>query len=96
MDDEELMHEILATLLDDTTTHIHKLESAVNEANSNLCMRLAHYCKGSCSNVGANAAAAVFRDIERQAKDLEFQQCTASLASLAMEMDRLRIEVTAL
>lgn len=96
MDDEELMHEILATLLDDTSTHIHKLASAVSESNSNLCMRLAHYCKGACSNVGANAVAVVFRDIERQARDLEFQQCTASLGALAGEMDRLRAEVTAL
>jgi len=96
MDDEELMHEILQTLLDDTSPHIHTLESAVSDSDSNLCMRLAHYCKGSCSNVGANAAAAVFRDIERQARDLEFRQCTSSLAALATEMERLRIEVTAI
>jgi HPt (histidine-containing phosphotransfer) domain-containing protein len=93
MDDEELMREILATLLDDTSTHIHKLESAVSEADSSLCMRLAHYCKGSCSNVGANAVASVFQSIERQARDLEFQQCTASLSALATEMDRLRTAV---
>jgi HPt (histidine-containing phosphotransfer) domain-containing protein len=96
MDDEELMHEILATLLDDTSAQIHKLASAVNDADSGLCMRLAHYCKGSCGNVGANATAAVFRDIERYAKELEFQQCSASLAVLAAEMERLRAEVTAL
>ena len=95
MDDEELMQEILATLLDDTSTHINKLHAAVTASDSNLCMRLAHYCKGSCSNVGANAAAAVFRNIERQARDLEFQQCTASLAALSMEMERLRVEVSA-
>lgn len=94
MDDEELMREILATLLDDTSSHIRKLKSAVSESDSNLCMRLAHYCKGSCSNVGANAVASVFQNIERQARDLEFQQCTASLAALATEMERLRYEVT--
>jgi HPt (histidine-containing phosphotransfer) domain-containing protein len=68
MDDDELMHEILATLLDDTSAQIHKLASAVTDADASLCMRLAHYCKGSCGNVGANATAAVFRDIERYAK----------------------------
>ena len=96
MDDEDLMREILAVLVDDTTAHIPKLESAVRESDSNLCMRLAHYCKGACSNVGANAAAAVFRDIERHARDLEFQRCTTSLAALATEMERLRVEVTIL
>jgi HPt (histidine-containing phosphotransfer) domain-containing protein len=96
MDDEELMHEILTVLLDDTSTQIRKLESAVSQSDSNLCMRLAHYCKGSCSNVGANAAAAVFQDIERQARDLEFEQCNASLAALAGEMERLRVAVNVL
>jgi HPt (histidine-containing phosphotransfer) domain-containing protein len=96
MDDADLMQEILTTLLDDTSAQIYKLASAVNESDSGLCMRLAHYCKGSCGNVGANATAAVFREIEQYAKDLEFQQCSASLAVLASEMDRLRAEVTAL
>ena len=94
LDDQDLMREILAVLVDDTSTQIPKLASAVLESDSNLCIRLAHYCKGACSNVGANAAAAVFRDIERQARDLEFQRCTASLAALATEMERLRAEVT--
>ncbi len=94
MDDEELMHEILGTLLDDTSSHIRQLESAIREADSSQCMRLAHYCKGSCSNVGANAIAAVFQNIERQARNSEFQQCTISLAALATEMDRLRTEVS--
>jgi HPt (histidine-containing phosphotransfer) domain-containing protein len=96
MDDEDLMHEILAALLDDTSAHIRKLESAVRQSDSGLCMRLAHYCKGACGNVGANAAAAVFKDIERQARDLEFEQCNASLAALAGEMELLRAEVSAL
>jgi len=94
MDDEELMREILAVLVDDTSTQIPKLESAVLKSDSNLSMQLAHYCKGACSNVGANAAAQVFRDIERQARDLEFQRCTTSLLALATEMERLRAEVT--
>ena len=95
MDDEDLMREIAAVLVDDTSAQIPKLESAVRESDSNLCMRLAHYCKGACSNVGANAVAEVFRNIEQQAKDSEFHQCTASLAALATEMERLRTEVTA-
>jgi len=93
MDDEELMREILATLWEDTSTHIHKLESAVRNSDSESCMRLAHYCKGSCSNVGANAVASVFLNIERQARDSQFQQCTASLSNLAAEMERLRSEI---
>lgn len=95
MDDEELMREILAVLMDDTSAHIDKLESAVRESDSRLCVRLAHYCKGACGNVGANATAALFKDIEQQAGNSEFQRCTASLTALATEMERLRAEVEA-
>ena len=94
MDDDDLMREILAVLVDDTANQIPKLQLAVRDPDSNLCMRLAHYCKYAGSNVGANAAAAVFRDIERQARDLEFQRCTRPPAALATEMERLRAEVT--
>lgn len=95
MDDEPLMREILAVLWDDTSLHIHELKSAVLDSDSNLCMRLAHYCKGACANVGANAAAGVFQDIERHARNSEFQQCAASLAALVTEMKRLHAEIGA-
>ena len=94
LDDEDLMREILATLIDDTSRQMPFLESAIREEDSQKCMRLAHYSKGACANVGANAAAAVLKRIEREAADHEFPECRVSLASLAAEIERLRFEAS--
>lgn len=96
LDDEELMREILKALIDETTRQMPLLESAVRAEDSEKCMRLAHYCKGACANVGANAAAAVLKRIEREAEGREFPECRASLANLAAEIERLRYEAVAL
>ena len=92
MDDPELMREILEALLLDTSNQLGLLETAIREQNSAQCMRLAHYSKGACANVGANRAADMFKHIERKAKDGEFSECVESLASLMREMDLLRDE----
>jgi HPt (histidine-containing phosphotransfer) domain-containing protein len=92
LDDEDLMREILTALIDDTSRQMPFLESAISEEDSQKCMRLAHYSKGACANVGANAAAAVLKHIERQAASREFPECRASLVNLAVEIERLRLE----
>ena len=67
LNDEELMREILTALIDDTSRQIPLLASAIREGDSQKCVRLAHYSKGACANVGAAAAAAVLKTIENQA-----------------------------
>lgn len=94
MDDEDLMREILATLIDDTARQMPFLESAIRAEDSQQCMRLAHYSKGACASLGANAAAAVLKRIEREAAGHEFPECRASLANLATELERLRLEAS--
>jgi HPt (histidine-containing phosphotransfer) domain-containing protein len=92
LDDEDLMREIVAALIEDTARQMPFLESAIRAEDSQKCMRLAHYSKGACANVGANAAAAVLKQIERKAADHEFHECRASLTNLAAEIERLRLE----
>ena len=92
LDDEDLMREIVAALIEDTSRQMPMLESAIRAEDPQKCMRLAHYSKGACANVGANAAAAVLKQIEREAADHEFAECRASLAALAAEIERLRFE----
>ena len=96
LDDEELMREILSALVDDTSRQIHLLDCAIREQDSQRCMRLAHYSKGACANVGANAAAAVLKHIERSAADRQFEACGVSLVALVGEIDRLRSEAVGL
>jgi HPt (histidine-containing phosphotransfer) domain-containing protein len=94
LDDEDLMRDILSALIDDTARQMPLLESAIGAEDSQKCMRLAHYSKGACANVGANAAAAVLKQIEREAAGREFPECRASLANLAAEIELLRFEAS--
>lgn len=92
LNDEELMREILKALIDDTSRQIPLLESAIREGDSQKCVRLAHYSKGACANVGAAAAAEVLKAMEHHASSREFRQCSESLIALVQEMNRLRAE----
>ncbi|HYW41480.1 MAG TPA: Hpt domain-containing protein [Bryobacteraceae bacterium] len=96
LDDEELMREIVAALVDDTARQIELLDSAIREEDAPRCIRLAHYSKGACANVGANAAAAALKQIERRAANREFSECSASLGTLVQEVARLRTEMVAI
>jgi HPt (histidine-containing phosphotransfer) domain-containing protein len=92
LDDDELMREILEALIDDTSRQIQLLESAIREEDAQKCMRLAHYSKGACANVGANAAAHLCKQIEVDARNGGFLECGNSLAALSRELDLLRAE----
>jgi len=96
LDDADLMREILSALIDDTSRQIELLGSAIREGNSQKCVRLAHYSKGACANVGAQAAAAVLKNIEKKAAENRFDECSASLGVLVLEVDRLRTEAVSI
>jgi HPt (histidine-containing phosphotransfer) domain-containing protein len=95
MDDEELMREVLNALWDDTTANVPRLEAAVRNRDREQCIRRAHYSKGACANVGASAAAALFRSIEGDARHEEFDRCAESLAALAHALEDLHAEIAA-
>ena len=96
MDDDALMREILGVLIDDTTRQMHLLDAAIREQDAARCVRLAHYSKGACANVGANSAAAILKHIEGQAANHAFQECQQALMRLAHEVDLLRSEAVSL
>ena len=45
LDDPELMREIVAALIDDTSRQMALLDVAIPAENSKECVRLAHYSK---------------------------------------------------
>jgi HPt (histidine-containing phosphotransfer) domain-containing protein len=96
LDDEALMREIIATLIDDTTRQMQLLDAAIREEDATRCMRLAHYSKGACANVGASSAAAILKQIEKTAASRDFQECSAALARLNREVALLRSEAVSL
>jgi len=96
LDDDELMHDVLSALIEDTSRQIALLDNAIRQQDPERCRRLAHYSKGACANVGANAAAAVLRRLEQEALSGDFGRCAESLSTLGGELDRLRIAIAAL
>jgi HPt (histidine-containing phosphotransfer) domain-containing protein len=96
LDDPDLMQEILAALVDDTSQQVQLLEDAIRARDAERCMRLAHYSKGACANVGAISAAALLKHIETRASARQFQECTEALVALAQQINLLRQEATTL
>ena len=64
--------------------------------SGSVSCRLAHYSKGACASVGANAAAAVLLRMEREAGAGALERCAESLVALDSEVARLRAEIGAL
>ena len=88
-----MMQEVLAVLLDDTGRQVVLLDAAIREHDPKKTMRLAHYCKGACANVGANAVAFVLKRLEQEAARESFEECATSLGALGREMEKLRVAV---
>ncbi len=84
------MREMLSALVDDTARQIKLLAAAIRDEDATRCMHLAHYSKGACANLGANGAAAVFKEIELRAASHEFRRCTEALGRLGKEVEALR------
>ena len=96
LEDEELMREVLSALIEDTSRQLVLLDSAIRRQDTRSCVRLAHYSKGACANVGANRAAATLKRIEQDAARCAFDDCSASVQFLLEELDHLRHEAAAL
>ena len=96
MDDTELMRDILATLIIDTSQQLQALERALEQADAKETARLAHYSKGACANVGAASTAELLQVIERKAAAGDLQSCTVPFVSLQEEFQKLRTEVAQL
>ena len=67
------------------------LDAAIRDKDPQKTMRLAHYCKGACANIGANRVAAVLKSLEQQAASHSFGDCANSLCNLTQELERLRV-----
>ena len=96
MDDGELMREILAALISDTGRQLQALACALEKADARETVRLAHYSKGACANVGAASTALILQEIEKKAAQGDLQACGASLASLQREFQKLQVEAASL
>ena len=92
MDDQNLMRELLASLIDDTTLQLIALQAAVEHDDRGECQRVAHYVKGACASLGAASMASLLKDMEQQAGHGDFAACRVTLAALPSELQKLRSE----
>ncbi|HWQ53339.1 MAG TPA: Hpt domain-containing protein [Bryobacteraceae bacterium] len=92
LDDEALMREVLSALIDDTLRQIQLLDHAIRTRDAGETIRLAHYSKGACANIGAQTTTELLRQIERTAAKGDFDGCGTSLHFLAGELEKLRAE----
>jgi HPt (histidine-containing phosphotransfer) domain-containing protein len=96
LDDDQLMRDVLTALIDDTSRPLSLLDAAIRQHDSQRCMRLAHYSKGACANVGANRAAETLKRLEEDAARCAFDECSSGLKALLEELDNLRHEAEAI
>jgi HPt (histidine-containing phosphotransfer) domain-containing protein len=92
LDDEELMREVVDALVSNTSHQIEELNRAVERADAVACARVAHSARGACGNVGAISLAALFSSVERDARSGDLTHCRSSVASLTVELEKLRSE----
>jgi HPt (histidine-containing phosphotransfer) domain-containing protein len=86
MDDRGLMREILNALIEDAVRHAGMLESAARDRDGARSVKIARLASRACANVGANAAADAFREIERRGASRPL------LAAARSEIEHLRAE----
>ena len=91
-EDEDLMRVLVAALIEDTEKQIPLFHRAIETSDGAECARLAHYCKGACSNVGAKATASVLQKLERSGVAGLMDDCGQQLRVLGIELERLRAE----
>lgn len=96
LDDELLMREVLEALVDDTRRQMMLLDAAIREQDATRCVRLAHYSKGACANVGAQSAAEILKEIESKAAHRDFPECRSALDRLAEQVDLIHSEAVSL
>jgi len=96
MEDQDLMRELVTSLIDDAKAQIPELERAVESADATKCARVAHYVKGACANVGAVSMATILQNIERSAGEGDFEACRMSVRNLALELQKFSTEAAAI
>jgi HPt (histidine-containing phosphotransfer) domain-containing protein len=92
MEDQDLMRELVTSLIDDAKAQIPELERAVESADATKCARVAHYVKGACANVGAVSMATILKNIEQSAGEGDFEACRMSVRNLALELQKFSTE----
>ncbi|XLZ72291.1 response regulator [Massilia sp. SR12] len=88
--DEALLHRVLSAFLQDTPRQLAALHDAIAGSDPETIRKIAHSQKSSAANVGADALAGLFKDMEQLGRAGQTQGTTDLLARLEHEFHSVR------
>ena len=83
-------HELTALFLEDAPARVAELEAAVRHGDRDALRRAAHQLKGTAATVGATDVARSAADLERAAAGSALESVSDLLATLLIQLDRVR------
>lgn len=90
--DKAFETELLELFISDTRTHLAKLETALQQQDTDQVRRLAHHLKGSSANVGAMRFSDIAAALETEARQNSLQngiELNQHLQSTFAEVEKL-------
>lgn len=95
-DGGEFLREIIAIYLEDTPQRIAELEQSLAAGDVPTFTRAAHSVKGSSANLGAMTVRGVAEKLEHQSHKQGLADVAGLIATLKVEFENARVELTKL
>ena len=90
-DEPEEIKELMDLYLDQTTQQLQQLKRTIGSGVAIETERLAHTCKGASANCGMGGLAQVMFEIEKSAREGQFDGVSDLLAQAEKEFERIRV-----
>lgn len=94
--DEDLLRELAVVFLEDYPARLAAIGDALRRRDAAALGRAAHTLKGAVSVLCDNGPTPMVRDLEAAARTGSFTEADAIYGELGGEMERLRLDLTAL
>lgn len=88
MDEEEFL-EIMELFIDTSTTDFNKLQSAIDEKNSQKVAEAAHSIKGASANLGFKEVQEATKNLEEKGRNNHLEGITELAQILKKELDEV-------
>lgn len=92
--DDDCARELLTLYLSDTSAQISLMVSGLAAGRADEVGRVAHTCAGSSSICGVDPLAALFRQLEQQARDNRLDELSDTLPLIVETFDQVHARLT--
>jgi CheY-like chemotaxis protein/HPt (histidine-containing phosphotransfer) domain-containing protein len=93
---DALVQKVIAAYVDDTPQQLHTLRSAIDGLDTGNVRRIAHTLKSASANVGAEALAALCKEMEHLGRADTTEGAAAILTDMEQEFQAVRHSLTAI